>query len=117
MIFLTEQDILSAASVDEMLDAIEASLHLYEKREFHMPQRFHVDHQDNVLLLMPCFTKDYFGTKVVTLFPDNPAKNVPVLNGIMVLNDSRTGVPLACALTCEVQQGRFCLLTSRPVAQ
>ncbi len=95
MIYLTEEDILNAASVDEMLDAIEASMHLYEKKEFHMPQRLHVDHHDDVLLLMPCFTKDYFGTKVVTLFPGNPARNVPVLNGIMVLNDAQTGVPVA----------------------
>lgn len=95
MIYLTESDILKAATIDEMLDAIEASLRIYEKKEFHMPQRLHVDYEDNVLLLMPCFTKHYFGTKVVTLFPENPAKNVPVLNGIMVLNDSQTGVPLA----------------------
>jgi len=95
MIYLTETDILKAATIDEMLDAIEASLRIYEKKEFHMPQRLHVDHEDNVLLLMPCFTKDYFGTKVITLFPDNPVKNVPVLNGIMVLNDAQTGLPLA----------------------
>jgi ornithine cyclodeaminase len=95
MIYLTEKDILNAASVDEMLDAIEASMHLYEKKEFHMPQRLHVDHEEDVLLLMPCFTKDYFGTKVVTLFPENPKKDIPVLNGIMVLNDAQTGVPLA----------------------
>ena len=95
MIYLTESDILKAATIDEMLDAIESSLRIYEKKEFHMPKRLHVDHEDDVLLLMPCFTKDYFGTKVVTLFPENPAKNVPVLNGIMVLNDSQTGVLLA----------------------
>ena len=95
MIYLTESDILKAATIGEMLDAIEASLRSYEDKEFHMPQRLHVDHEDNVLLLMPCFTKDYFGTKVITLFPDNPAKNVPVLNGIMVLNDAQTGLPLA----------------------
>ena len=95
MIYLTESDILKAATINEMLDAIEASLRIYEKKEFHMPQRLHVDHEDNVLLLMPCFTKDYFGTKVITLFPDNPTKNVPVLNGIMVLNDAQTGLPLA----------------------
>ncbi len=95
MIYLTEKDILEAVTTEEMLDAMEASLRIYEEKEFHMPQRLHVDHEDNVLLLMPCFTKDYFGTKVVTLFPENPAKNVPVLNGIMVLNDSQTGVPLA----------------------
>ena len=95
MIYLNEWDILKAATTDEMLDAIEASLRIYEKKEFHMPQRLHVDHEDNVLLLMPCFTKDYFGTKVITLFSDNPAKNIPVLNGIMVLNDAQTGLPLA----------------------
>ena len=68
MIYLTEEDILNAASVDEMLDAIEASMHLYEQKEFYMPQRLHVDHQGDVLLLMPCFTKDYFGTKVRSVY-------------------------------------------------
>jgi ornithine cyclodeaminase len=29
------------------------------------------------------------------LFPKNPAREVPVLNGIMVLNDAQTGVPVA----------------------
>ncbi|KPK37252.1 MAG: hypothetical protein AMJ65_15030 [Phycisphaerae bacterium SG8_4] len=95
MIYLTEEDILKAASVEEMLDAIEASMHLYERKEFHMPQRLHVDHKDNVLLLMPCFLDDYFATKVVTLFPGNAGKDVPVLTGIVILNDAQTGVPVA----------------------
>lgn len=95
MIYLTEQDILSAASVEQMLDTIEASMLLYERKEFHMPQRLHVDHNDDVLLLMPCFLDDYFATKVVTLFPGNAGKDVPVLSGIVILNDSETGLPLA----------------------
>lgn len=95
MIYLTEADMLKAASIDEMLDVIETSMDLYEKKEFHMPQRLHIDHEENTLLLMPCFTWDCFGTKLVTLFPGNPLRNVPVLNGIMVLNDAQTGVPVA----------------------
>jgi len=95
MINLTEKDILKAVSIDEILDVIETSMYLYEKKEFHMPQRLHIDHEENTLLLMPCFTKDCFGTKLVTLFPGNPEKHIPVLNGIMVLNDAQTGVPLA----------------------
>jgi ornithine cyclodeaminase len=95
MIYLTEQDILDAASVEQMLDAIEASMLLYERKEFYMPQRMHVDHRDDVLLLMPCFLNDYFATKVVTLFPGNAEKNAPVLNGIVILNDAETGFPLA----------------------
>lgn len=95
MIYLTEKDILKVASVNEVVDAIEASMYTYEKKDFFMPQRLHVDCDENTLLLMPCFTKNYFGTKLVTLFPGNPERNVPVLNGIMVLNDAQTGVPVA----------------------
>ena len=95
MIYLTEDDILKAASVGQMLDAIEAAMRLYEAGSFHMPQRMHVDRDDNVLLLMPCFLDDYFATKVVTLFPGNAAKKVPVLNGVVILNDAGTGIPVA----------------------
>jgi len=95
MIYLTEEDILQAVSFNDLLDAIEASMYTYEKKEFHMPQRLHIDHEENTLLLMPCFTKDCFGTKLVSLFPQNPEKNIPVLTGIMVLNDAQTGLPLA----------------------
>jgi len=93
--YLTENDILKAVSVNDLLDAIEASMYIYENKEYHMPQRLHVDHEGNTLLLMPCFTKDCFGTKLVSLFPKNPERNIPVLNGIMVLNDAQTGLPLA----------------------
>lgn len=95
MLCLRERDILEAASPAELLDVIEASLEVYEKREFHMPQRLQAENEGNTLLLMPCFTRDCFGTKVVSLFPQNPEKGIPVLNGIMVLNDAETGVPLA----------------------
>jgi len=95
MIYLTESDILKAVSVNDVLDAIKASMCAYERREFHMPQRLHVDYQENTLLLMPCFIKDCFGTKLVTLFPRNMERNIPVLNGLMVLNDAQTGVPTA----------------------
>ena len=89
MIYLTEEDILRAASIDEVLYAIDKSMCLYEQKAFHMPQRLHIDNENNTLLLMPCFTKDFFGTKLVTLFPGNPEKHIPVLNGIMVLNDTK----------------------------
>ena len=95
MIYLAEKDILQAISFNDLLDAIEASMYMYEKKEFHMPQRLHIDHEENTSLLMPCFTKDCFGTKLVSLFPQNPEKNIPVLTGIMVLNDAQTGLPLA----------------------
>ncbi len=95
MIYLGKEDICCAASIGEWLDAIEAALHLYETKDFQMPERLHVEREDNVLLLMPCFTEQAFATKLVTLFPRNPDRGVPVLNGLVVLNDIETGVPVA----------------------
>ncbi len=95
MIYLTEKDILEAASVNEVVDAIEASMLVYERKQFLMPDRMHIDSGDNTMLIMPCFIDDYFVTKLVTLFPGNPEKGVPVLNGIVVLNDGETGLPIA----------------------
>lgn len=95
MIYLSGRDILQAVQVVDVMDAIEDSMHVYERREFTMPQRLHVDHEGNTLLLMPCFIKDYFATKLVTLFPENPEKGVPMLNGLVVLNDGQTGEPVA----------------------
>ncbi len=95
MIFLNSHDILAAVSFAELLDKIEQSLLLYETGDFHMPPRMHVDHQGNTLLLMPCFTRDRFATKLVTLYPENSKSNLPVLTGLVVLNDTQTGIPLA----------------------
>lgn len=95
MIYLTEEDILRAASVDEVVAAIEESVLLYERGDFLMPDRMHIDSGRDTMLVMPCFIDDYFATKLVTLFPGNPELGVPVLNGIVCLNDIRTGLPIA----------------------
>lgn len=95
MLFLSEKDILEAASPGEVVDEVEAAMFLYEKKDFLMPDRMHVDFEGKTLLLMPCFARKYLGTKLVTLFPENAEKNIPVLNGVMILNSGETGEPLA----------------------
>ncbi len=95
MLCLSENDILKAVSLNEVMEAVESALLLYEKKEFHMPMRMHVDYEGNTLLLMPAFTPKVFGTKLVSLFPKNTEKNIPVLKGTMILNDGETGEPLA----------------------
>ena len=95
MLCITENDILKAISLEEIMEAVESALLLYEKKEFHMPMRMHVDYGGNTLLLMPAFTPKVFGTKLVTVFPKNAEKGTPVLKGTMILNDGETGEPLA----------------------
>ncbi|WFD09514.1 ornithine cyclodeaminase family protein [Tepidibacter hydrothermalis] len=94
MLYLNEHDIKEAVSLDEIMDAIEKAFHIYEKDAFFMPDRIHIDKDQNTLLYMPCFSESIFGTKILTLFPDNPKKNEPVTNGLMLLNDRETGKPV-----------------------
>lgn len=95
MLCLNETEISQAAEFEEITAAVESALILYEKREFKMPMRMHADYRGNTLLLMPCFTENRFATKLVSLFPGNVEKNLPVLMGTMILNDGKTGEPLA----------------------
>jgi len=95
MLVLSESDILKAVSCQEVVMAVEKALLMYEKQEFYMPQRMHLDYNGDVLLLMPCFTPESAATKLVSVYPGNREKGKPVISGVVVLNDVETGEPLA----------------------
>lgn len=89
MLYLNEQAIRNAVTMKDAVDAIDTTYDLYEKNEFHMPERMQVKEDDNTLLLMPSIIKDAIGTKLVTIFPNN--REHPTLHGLVILNDSETG--------------------------
>ncbi len=95
MLILNREDLLRSASREEIVDCVGKAALVYEEKNFHMPDRMSVDYGKNSLLLMPCFTEKSMGTKLVSLFPENEKKDLPVLFGVMVLNDGETGRPLA----------------------
>ncbi|MTT31812.1 ornithine cyclodeaminase family protein [Terrilactibacillus sp. BCM23-1] len=96
MIFLSEQDILSAVTIQEMMDTMELAYLAYENQAYLMPIRTQVSNQESdSLLFMPCFSKDAFGSKIVTVFPNNSIKKMPTTQGLMILNDSQTGEVLS----------------------
>lgn len=95
MLFLSGDDIHRAATDTELLDEVEESMRLYETGAFQMPLRTSLEYGPNTLLLMPCFTETCFGTKLVSLAPENPGKGLPMINSLMVVNNTETGEPLA----------------------
>lgn len=95
MLCLNGKDILKAATEDEVLSAVEKALRIYEDKTFKMPDRTQTDYGGTTLLLMPCFTAQAFGTKLVTVTPENGPKNLPVVDGLMILNEGMTSRPLA----------------------
>jgi len=94
MLCLNSKEIESAVTYKELVDAVEKAFLLYEKGDFLMPQRMHVDSGDNTLLLMPCFSGNRFGTKLVSFFPENARKGKPAIYGTVILNDGETGEAL-----------------------
>ncbi len=96
MLYLNSQSIISAVTCDQMMDAVEQAMAIYEAKDYIMPERMNVPCGDgNILLLMPCIAGEYMVTKVLTLYPDNRAIEKPVIQATVMLADSRTGSPLA----------------------
>lgn len=87
--------IRSAVPYSKWVDMIEEAFRLDEGSEFIMPERTHIDFDNNTLLVMPCIAGNYFSTKIITLYSDNHLRGKAPLQGMVVLNDRSSGEPLA----------------------
>jgi ornithine cyclodeaminase/alanine dehydrogenase-like protein (mu-crystallin family) len=75
--------------------AVEQAYQLVLNKKYNMPDRMHVSDKENTLLLMPCFSENFFATKLVSVFPEAQQHGQPAVNGVMVLSDNVSGKPLA----------------------
>jgi len=91
MLFLNRDDMQKCMSLKECISAMEKAYRIFYEGGFVMPHRPCIENGSNTLLYMPCFTADGFGTKFLTLFPENPKKNKPMIDGMMVLNNAEDG--------------------------
>ncbi len=94
MIFINKNEI---EHIDQAViqQSIENAYRLMLSKEYNMPNRMHVADKENMLLLMPCFSKQFFATKLVSVFPGASQYGKPSVNGVVVLNDNKSGQPLA----------------------
>jgi ornithine cyclodeaminase len=84
-----------AAPIEKWVEAMEKAFIDTGAVVVEVPQRVHIDREQNKLPLMPCFGSNYFSTKLVSVFPGNLSKKEPMIYGSVVLNDGQTGRPLA----------------------
>lgn len=95
MLILNEKDMWNAITLEEVMDAIEDAYQIHKQGNYKMPDRFIAARDQNMMLYMPCFLDTAIGTKMLAEFPDNPSRGLPYLSGLMILNDAKTGLPLA----------------------
>ena len=91
MLFLSEQEMWQSVTLEDVMDAIEDAYAIHKSGNYKMPDRFIAQRDKNMMLYMPCFLDSVIGTKMLSEFPDNPSLGIPYLNGLMILNNAKTG--------------------------
>jgi ornithine cyclodeaminase/alanine dehydrogenase-like protein (mu-crystallin family) len=95
VLYLNAADLAKAVNYKDLMSAIEKAYALEIAGVYNMPNRIHLEHRGNTLLYMPCFLESVFGTKVLSLFPGNPQLGLPVISGLVMLNNAENGLPIA----------------------
>lgn len=97
MIALSDRDVSELLSPSELIAAIETVMRLHDDGRTVAPQRLHLEWNGNTLLTMPAAVEGMgmLGTKLVSVVPGNRLRGLPATNGLMVLNDMQSGLPLA----------------------
>jgi alanine dehydrogenase len=93
---LSAEDVARALPYGRLVDALAAMFRV----GCEVPLRHHhtvrTDGPDATLLLMPAWQVGRrMGVKIVSVYPDNPAKGLPAVIGVYLLFDAATGKPLA----------------------
>jgi ornithine cyclodeaminase/alanine dehydrogenase-like protein (mu-crystallin family) len=105
VLILSKDDLIGLLPPLKIVSAVEAALRAQAEGHAVTPKRLHLDWQGNTWLTMPSASEKSCGVKVVSVVPANATRGLPVTNGVMLLNDSETGIPLslmnAAALTAQ----------------
>ncbi len=95
MKFFDSKEIEEIATTSQWVEAMEIAMKASASGKCVMPKRMHIDYGDDTFLLMPCITDEYWVTKLVSFCPGNQKSGRPSIYGTVVLNDTKTGEPLA----------------------
>ena len=81
--FIGDEELRGLLSIEEAIDALDKAFASREPRTD--PPRQHLDVPDGELLIMPASGEAGTGVKLITVAPGNPARGLPLINGVYVL--------------------------------
>ncbi len=125
LLYLSHQDVASAGvSMAEIIDLLEIAFKEKGKHQTEMPPKpgIHPGGGDNFIHAMPAYIPSMkaAGIKWVSGFPDNLKRGVPYINGLLILNDAETGLPLSvmdCVWLTGMRTGAATALSARYLAR
>ena len=99
ILVLNGDDVQRCLDPRKLVDAMDSAFRQVSQQRAQMPVRLTlpIASAPGLHVVMPAYLpdSDALATKIVTAFPANPAKGLPLILGVVVLNDATTGAPLA----------------------
>jgi ornithine cyclodeaminase/alanine dehydrogenase-like protein (mu-crystallin family) len=125
LLYLSRQDVAAAGvTMAEIIDLLEIAFKEKGKHQTEMPPKpgIHPGGGDNFIHAMPAYipAMQAAGIKWVSGFPDNIKQGVPYINGLLILNDAKTGLPVAvmdCVWLTGMRTGAATALSARYLAR
>lgn len=95
MIILSSKDLEEVLTPEASVNAVRQAFSMFSSGKINQPQRQVLTIKGNWWGIMPSFTDFSFSTKIVNVIPSNKEKNLPSVQGIVILMSVDTGEPLA----------------------
>lgn len=125
LLYLSRQDVAAAGvTMAEVIDLLEIAFKEKGSHRTEMPPKpgIHPGGGDNFIHAMPAYIASMkaAGIKWVSGFPGNLKLGVPYINGLLILNDAETGLPISvmdCVWLTGMRTGAATALSARYLAQ
>jgi len=125
LLYLSKSDVVAAGlTMAEIVEAVEAAFREKGEGRIEMPPKpgIHPGGGDNFIHAMPAYIPALgsAGVKWVSGYPANQQRGLPYINGLLILNDPDTGLPLAvmdCTWITAVRTGAATAVAARYLAR
>lgn len=97
MLVLSAADVRRALPMRPAIDSQREAFITLATGQAEVPQRtpVSVPEENATVLFMPARSASHVGAKIVSIFPKNPANDLPLVQGVLLLVDAGAGEPLA----------------------
>ena len=94
---LAAADVKAALPMPKAIEAMKQAYVQFSTGRATVPLRTHVQTEKGVSLLMPAYLHDSrnLGVKIISIYADNPKRNLPTISATVMVLDPETGFPLA----------------------
>ena len=125
LLYLSQADVAAVGlTMSDIIESLEVAFREKGQGKVEMPPKpgIHPGGGDNFIHAMPAYIPALrsAGIKWVSGFPNNPQRDLPYITGLLVLNDVKTGLPIAvmdCVWITAMRTGAATAIAARYLAR